>query len=67
MIFATGVEKFDKEAYEQCSKRDIAICISFPSGSFVRTSQKNATKFFGLLSRFLRGSLYRKWSNTDLG
>ena len=72
LIFATGVEKFDREAYEQCSKRDIAICISFPSGSFVRTSSKNETKkdFLKSLLKFknLRTkSWYASWSDTNLG
>lgn len=71
LIFAAGVEKFDKEAFEECCKRDIAICISFPSGSFVRTSlnsksKKEFLKSFLKFRNLRTRNWYDSWSDTNL-
>lgn len=67
LIFAATTEKFDKQAYEQCCKRDIAICISFPSGSFVRTSAKGNVSIVSVLKELLKNkSIYGKWSDINL-
>lgn len=68
LIFWSGKkETFDKKTFEECCKRDIAICISFLSGSFVRTSIVSMTKKQAL-SKFLRGKplVNRSWSTLDL-
>ncbi len=38
LIFENANDKFDQAAYAECKKRKIAICISFLTGSFVRSS-----------------------------
>ena len=38
LIFENAGDKFDQEAYAECKKRSIVICISFLTGSFVRSS-----------------------------
>lgn len=60
-------ETFDERTFKECCKRDIAICISFLSGSFVRTSVFSMTKKQALL-KFLRGKplVNRSWSTLDL-
>lgn len=63
LIFGNGEEAYGKESLKECIKRDIAICIGFPSGSFVRTTQLNREA----IKRFIRhGRLSGQWSSMDL-
>lgn len=67
LIFINNKEKFDKNAFEECKKRDLAICISFLSGSFVRSSCVGGKKI-NAIKKFLtnRKNFYGKWSDTKL-
>lgn len=62
LIFGNGKEVYDKESFCASAERDIAICISFPSGSFVRTSQLNR----GGIKRLIMGQgIEGSWSTQD--
>lgn len=63
LIFGNGRDTYDRESYCASIKRDIAICISFPSGSFVRTSQLNRSG----IKRLIKGQgIEGRWSTLDL-
>lgn len=63
LIFGNGREAYNGESLKQCIQRDIAICISFPSGSFVRTAQLNRE----FVKQFIRyGRLTGQWSSINL-
>ncbi len=69
LIFWGGEsENFDKETFQECCKREIAICISFLAGSFVRTSAIHGKTKKKMLWDILRGKqkLTRKWSTLTL-
>lgn len=63
LIFGSGSEAFDIGAFEKSAIRDIAICISFPSDSFVRASQLDKRKIKGF---FQYGTLVGQWSTMEL-
>lgn len=64
LIFGSEREAYDMEIFEKSAKKDIVICISFPSGSFVRTSALDR----GMVKRMIRYGIHAgRWSTTDLG
>ncbi len=61
-------ETFDEQTFKECCKKDIVICISFLSGSFVRTSVVGDKKMKQYLLRFLKGkNIHSTWSTFALG
>ena len=57
-------ECYDEETFKRTVEKDIAVCISFPSGSFVRTANVSRQ----IVREVIRNrSLNGKWSGTDIG
>lgn len=57
-------ECYDEETFKRMVEKDIAVCISFPSGSFVRTANVSRQ----IVREVIRNrSLNGKWSGTDIG
>lgn len=68
IFWGAGQESFDKETFNELCKRDIAICVSFLSGSFVRTSITTDTNKINTIRRMLlrKKKFITGWSSMDL-
>lgn len=63
LIFGNGMEAYDEDSFCESAKRDISVCVSFPSGSFVRTSHLGRSVLKGLMKG---QGVEGRWSSLDL-
>ena len=66
LIFSEVFDKFDEEAFKDCCNRDLVICISFLSGSFVRTSCDAVSISMEKAYKLKDANIIKGWSNLDI-
>ncbi|WP_185908563.1 alginate O-acetyltransferase AlgX-related protein [Campylobacter troglodytis] len=63
LIFENAEDKFDQEAYAECKKHKIVICISFLTGSFVRSSTVESKKE---IYKRCKQIVFGNWTSTKI-